>query len=83
MTPDQIKAAKDRATAVVNGFKRVTDQNARDALKLAEACETKDRQIAALKRRMLADGLMYAAKMGKRPGHFESGFDKLFKELGL
>ncbi len=83
MTPDQIKAAKERAATVVNGFKRVTEQNARDALKLAEACETKDRQISALKKRMLADGLLHAAKSGKPSGSMHQSFTDLFKEIGL
>lgn len=79
MNDEQVQAAKARAAEVVNGFKCVTERNARDALKLAEACEAKDRQIAAMKRRMLADDLMKAAKMG-RP---QNPIDDFFRSIGL
>lgn len=39
MTSDEVQAAKERALSVVNGFSRVREQNARDALKLAEQCQ--------------------------------------------
>ncbi len=83
MTPEQIKAAKERAAEVVNGFKRSSEQNARDALKLAEECETKNRQISALKRRMLADALLNASKTGKPKSSFGKAFDDLFREIGV
>lgn len=79
MTDEQVKAAKERAADVVNGFKKVTEQAARDALKLAETIDAKDRQISALKRRMLADNLMNAAKAGKPKIPMED----LFRSLGL
>lgn len=79
MTDEQVKAAKERAADVVNGFKKVTEQAARDALKLAETIDAKDRQISALKRRMLADNLMNAAKAGKP----KTPMEDFFRSLGL
>lgn len=79
MNKEQIQAARERAADVVNGFKRVTDQIARDVVKLAETCEAKDKQIEAMKKRMLADALLNAAKTG-RPRH---PLDDFFKGLGL
>ncbi len=52
MSPDQVVAAKERARQVVNGFKRVSERNARDALALAELVELRDEQIAALVQRL-------------------------------
>jgi len=48
MKPSEIAEAKARAADVVNGFKRVTDRNARDALRLADALEQAIAEIAAL-----------------------------------
>ena len=79
MDKDQIAAAKARAAEVVNGFKRVTEQNARDAMKLVEALELRDRQISAMKKRMLADALTNASKYGKP----KFSMDDFFKSIGL
>lgn len=79
MDTQQVQAAKARAAEVVNGFKCATERNARDALKLAEACEAKDRQIAAMKKRMLSDNLLWAARMG-RP---KNAMEDFFRSVGL
>lgn len=86
MEQDRITAAKSRAADVVNGFKCVTERNARDALKLAEHIEAmtrelraKDRQIDAMKRRMLADDLLRAAK----PRQAIDPLGDFFKGIGL
>lgn len=79
MEKEQIAAAKARAEDVVNGFKRVTEQSARDALKLAEELERRERQIAAMKKRMLADALTNAGKYGKP----KFSMDDFFKGIGL
>jgi len=65
MDKEQVQQAKDRAAEVVNGFKKVTDRTARDALKLAEACEAKDREIHALQRKLAGLELMKATQSGK------------------
>lgn len=64
MNTQQVKEAKARAEEVVNGFKRVTDRNARDALKLAEAVEERDKRIAALEQKAAADAF---SGIGKNP----------------
>ena len=79
MDKEQVQAAKARAAEVVNGFKCVTERNARDALTLAEECEAKDRQIDAMKKRMLADDLLRAAKMGQS----KNPMADFFKGIGL
>lgn len=79
MNQEEVKAAKERAAEVVNGFKAVREQNARDALKLAQECEAKDRQIDALKRRLLADSLRNAANKGQP----QNPMADFFKSLGL
>lgn len=79
MNQEEVKEAKARAAEVVNGFRVVREQNARDALKLAHECETKDRQIDALKRWLLADNLSKAAgNLGSR-----TPLEGFFKGLGL
>jgi hypothetical protein len=67
MDETQIKNAKARADEVVNGFKRPSTQNARDAQKLAEFVILQDRQITALKRRILADDLAKATTKKSDP----------------
>lgn len=52
MNSEQIAAAKARATEVTNGFKCATGRNARDALNLVTELETRDREIAGLKRQL-------------------------------
>ena len=52
MTPDQITAAKTRAQEVVNGFKAPRVQQARDAVRLAETLQLRNRQIARLREEM-------------------------------
>lgn len=47
MTDEQIQEALERANAVVDGFRCVTDRTARDAQKLALECQ---RQRAAMRR---------------------------------
>lgn len=48
MKPSEIAEAKARATDVVNGFKRVTDRIARDSLRLADALEQANAELAVL-----------------------------------
>lgn len=86
MEQEQLAAAKERAAEVVNGFKCATERNARDALKLAEHVEAlvrelraKDRQIDAMKKRMLADSLMNAAKKAQP----QDPMADLLKGIGL
>ncbi len=52
MDKEQIQAAKERAEQVVNGFKRVSDQNARDALNLAKLVELRNKQVESLVKRL-------------------------------
>lgn len=70
MTKDQIAAAKGRAEAVVNGFKRVRDQNARDALALALHAERVEVLVAQLQTEI-------AMKKGENKA-FDSFFDNVF-----
>lgn len=86
MEQDKIDSAEKRAQEVVNGFKRATEQNARDAVNLAKHIKElahmiriKDRQIDEMKKRMLADSLLNAAKKGKQ----ENPMSDFFKGLGL
>ncbi|ULQ45944.1 hypothetical protein JN531_012625 [Flagellatimonas centrodinii] len=48
MSPDQIAKARERATEVVNGFRRVADQQARDVVRLADALQQRNTEIARL-----------------------------------
>ena len=48
MTNDQIAAAFRRASDVVNGFKSVRDQQARDAVALVGVIAERDAQIKSL-----------------------------------
>jgi len=60
-----IKAAKERAESVVNGFTKVREQHARDVLSLIRELEAKEKQITALKRRLLADELNKVGKSNR------------------
>lgn len=53
MNKAQIAAAYDRAKQVVDGFKRVRDQQARDVVAMAGAIAAKDAEIHALKKKVL------------------------------
>ncbi len=55
MDANRVKEAKKRADEVVNGFKKATTQNARDAQNLAEFVTLQERRITALKSKILAD----------------------------
>lgn len=79
MTEEQIAAAKQRASDTVNGFKKVRDQIARDALALVEELDVKKREISELKRKLCALELQIAGKSGKKEGgKFSSVFDEIF-----
>lgn len=54
MDQDKINAAVSRASEVVNGFKTVRDQQARDVLALAGVLAQRDYEIEALKRKVLS-----------------------------
>src|SRR5512135_2194051 len=49
LTPEQTAEAKERALQVVNGFRRVSDQNACDALNLAETLDKNATEIEVLR----------------------------------
>lgn len=87
MTPEQLQAAKTRAADVVNGFKRVTDQNARDALKLAEHAEALAARLARVKGLIEAEQARRdaASKTKKRPAsaNFSDIFGDIFSGLKL
>lgn len=48
LNEEQIAQAKERAEQVVNGFTKVRDQQARDALSLAEPLQLRNKQLANL-----------------------------------
>lgn len=82
MNTEQIAAAKVRALAVVNGFKTVRDQIARDAVNLARELELREKEVAALKRKVVSLELQIAGGSGKQKRSGFSGvFDDIFDEM--
>ena len=49
MTPEEIQAALERAQDIVNGFRTPNQRCARDAVRLAELCQVREKQINALR----------------------------------
>lgn len=83
MNQDQITAAVSRAQEVVNGFKTVRDQQARDVVALAGELARRDHQIETLKKAVLAmklKGAGVGTGFGKK-GPLEELFGDLFKGL--
>lgn len=60
MNQEQIQAAYQRAAEVVNGFKRVRDQQARDVVAMAGAIAQRDRAIEALEKKVFGLQLQLA-----------------------
>jgi tellurite resistance protein len=60
MNQEQIQAAYQRAAEVVNGFKRVRDQQARDVVAMAGAIAQRDREIEALEKKVFGLQLQLA-----------------------
>lgn len=52
MTHEEIAAARDRAQQTVDGFTTPKQQHARDALKLAQTLQHRDKQLEALSKRL-------------------------------
>lgn len=67
VTDHDVLLAKTRALNVINGFIRVTDQQARDALRLSEALQEANRRLRE------------AETVGARP--LPDGFDQIFGDL--
>lgn len=71
MKQEQIQAAYQRAAEVVNGFKHVRDQQARDVVAMAGAIAERDREIEALKKQVCGLELQL---VGSKGGGFGSVF---------
>lgn len=80
MDKEQVAAAKARAEEVVNGFKRVSDRIARDAVRLAETIEAKDRMIEALEKKLAASAFVNASKAASGKGVFEEMFGQGWRQ---
>ena len=82
MNQDQINAAVGRAQEVVNGFKTVRDQQARDVVALAGELARRDHQIETLKKAVLAMKLKgVRMDTGGKRGPLEDMFGDVFKGL--
>lgn len=69
MNQEQIQAAYQRAAEVVNGFKRVRDQQARDVVAMAGAIAQRDRAIEAIEKKVFGLQLQLAgSKTAARAG---------------
>lgn len=79
MSPEQIQAAHQRAEAVVNGFARVRDQQARDVIALtAHVAQLTYGQELLIQR--LHELRERPAPAGPQPS-FSDAFDQIFGDL--
>ena len=77
LNEEQIAQAKERAEQVVNGFTKVRDQQARDAVNLAETLQLRNKQIAALMAELEKRGVFNKASFGGS-NCFASMFNDVF-----
>lgn len=77
LTGEQLLAIQTRNDEVINGFKLVRNQQARDVKTLLDEVRVQQNIIIAMQRRMLADELVAAAKSARGRAPLQSFFDSL------
>lgn len=76
LNEEQIAQAKERAEQVVNGFTKVRDQQARDAVNLAETLQLRNKQLDTLMREL--EKRASSKGFGAMDGIFDDVFGKDF-----